>query len=273
MKLAVSNLAFSPADDANILTKLKVLGVEGIEVAPTRIGNWGSLTERTVGQYGNAVHGAGLQIPSLQALLFGTSGLQLLQDTASFDALGEHLRRVSAIGAQLGAGIGVFGSPNNRRRGRLDVADAFELGRDRLGALAAIVHAEGFSLGLEPIPSCYGCDFLETATETLAMITAVHHPGLKVHLDTACIALGGESISGAIRSAGGSIAHVQIAEPDLGPFDIPILEHSAAASALREVYDGWISIEMREQTSAPLEAVCTAVRFVQTTYLPVSKAD
>jgi hypothetical protein len=52
----------------------------------------------------------------MQALLFGTTGLNVFGDNKSQEAMLEHLRAVCRIGAGLGATKLVFGSPKNRDR-------------------------------------------------------------------------------------------------------------------------------------------------------------
>jgi sugar phosphate isomerase/epimerase len=264
MRLALSNLAIPSGVN---LSALRNLGLQGLEAAPTRIAPWESLTPAAARAYRAEADDAGLAIPSLQALLFGTAGLHLLADQSAFLAMAEHLRRVSEIGAVLGAGIGVFGSPGNRLRGDKPEQEAWALGRERLGVLARIVAESGFALGLEPVPPFYGGDFLTRAADVIRMVAEVDHPGLRVHLDTGCVMLGGDRIGAAVAEAAPSLGHFHIAEPKLGPFDAPQAEHAAAASALREAgYTGWVAIEMREQPDAPMAAIEVAVSFAKAVY-------
>ena len=268
MRLAVSNLAIPDSATAHDLAALPQRGVAGIEVAPTRIAPWDALTPPRLAAYRGRMADAGLMVPSLQALLFGTEGLHLLRDPAAFDAMLAHLRHVARVGVALGAGIGVFGSPRNRQRGAMPAEAAWALARDRFAVLARAVAEEGFSLGLEPVPPVYGGDFLTVADEVIRMVAEVNHPGLRVHLDTGCVLLGGDAIATAIAAAGPALGHFHVAEPKLGPFRHPQAEHAAAAAALRRAgYDRWITIEMLEQPDGAMEAVEAAVIFAQMTYL------
>lgn len=264
MRLALSNLAVPPGTP---LASLHGLGLDGLEVAVTRIAPWDALTQAALEAYRAEAADAGLAISSLQALLFGTTGLSLLGDSAAFAAMEAHLRRVSEMAAVLGATIGVFGSPRNRLRGEMPAAEAWALGRERLARLAAAVSQAGFSLGLEPVPPVYGGDFLTKADEVIRMVAEVDHPGLRVHLDTGCVTLGGGSIAAAIASSGAALGHFHIAEPKLGPFDTPLPGHQAAAAALRDAgYGGWLAIEMLEQPGDPMAAVRRAAGFARETY-------
>lgn len=269
MKLAVSNLAIPAGATLQDLIGLRQLGVAGIEVAPTRIAPWDALTPDYLASYRGRMTDAGLVIPSLQALLFGTEGLHLLQSDAAFEALLVHLRKVARIGVALGASIGVFGSPRNRLRGAMQAETAWQLASTRFSLLAYAMDNEGFSLGLEPVPAAYGGDFLCGADEVTKMVAEVDQPGLRVHLDTGCVLLGGGSIGPAIVAAGSAMAHFHVAEPKLGNFRQPVAEHDIAAAALRHSgYNQWIAIEMLESPEGMLE-VTRAIQTVANIYLNV----
>lgn len=264
MRLSVSNLAI-PADTP--LAPLAALGVQGLEVAPTRLAPWDAITPTMLDEYRARLDDAGLQASSLQALLFGTEGLHLLRSEAEFEAMLSHLRRVAEIGSRLGARVGVFGSPRNRQRGEMAQDAAWDLGRTRLARLAAAVAEQGFALGLEPVPPVYAGDYLTRADEVIRMASEIDHPGLVVHLDTGCVMLGGDSIAEAVAKAGPRLGHFHIAEPKLGPFDTPQCEHEAAAAALRAAgYQGWVAIEMLEQPAPAVRAVEVAVGFARRVY-------
>ncbi len=247
--IALSNLAFPQDVPAAFLAGLAAAGLEGIEVAPTRIAAWDALTPDVLREHRDMLAANGLRVSSLQALLFGAEGVALLEDRVAFDRLLEHLRRVAGIAGGLGARLGVFGSPRQRSRGALAPDVAFALGAERLRLLAETCWAEdGFVLGLEPVPAAYKGDFLVTAAEALAMVQAVDHPGLRLHLDTGCVLLGGDEIGPAVHVGAAWLAHFHAAEPGLSSFAAPVADHAGAAAALRDcAYPGWISIEMLQQ--------------------------
>jgi len=266
-RLSISNLAVSALELPEVLKDLYVSGIRGIEVAPTRLGCWADLSDKRLDSYRAMLEGHGLVVSSLASLCFDTVGLQLLGDRASFDRLRCHLQRVAVIGQRVGANTGVFGSPRNRLRGSLSMCDANELAHNRLLELAETVYTEGFSLGLEPVPSIYGADFLQSASEVIGMVASVNHPGLRVHLDTGCVLLGGDKITNAVAEASGLLVHFHIAEPQLGPFDAPIADHAGAADALVKInYDGWLAIEMIEQPIEPSLKVAEAISVAQRFY-------
>ncbi len=238
-----------------------------MEVAPTRIAPWAELDAVRLAAHRDELAAMGLAIPSLQALLFGAEGVALLGDADSFARLVAHLRRVARVGAALGAKVGVFGSPRQRGRGAMPADDAFDLGVERLRSAAEAAWEEGgLALALEPVPAAYGGDFLPGWRDCLAMVRAVDHPGLRLHLDTGCVALGGDSIAEAVRAGADVLAHFHAAEPKLAAFADPLPSHGEAALALRAArYGGWVAIEML-QAAQPEAAAERAVGFVRRTY-------
>jgi sugar phosphate isomerase/epimerase len=267
MRLAISNLAWPTDQDAAVFSRLERLGVSGVEVAPTRLGPWDSLPASLLTAYRARLEAAGLVVSSLQAVLFGQPALQLLGEGTAFDGMVEHWRHVADIGATLGAGVLVFGAPRNRLRGGMDPDVAWARARDRFQLLGDVTFPAGLTIGIEPVPSVYGGDFLTTWSDVLRMVQDVGHPGVRVHLDTGCVALGGGVIEVAIKESMELLAHFHAAQPRLGDFQDPLPGHAAAAAALRaEGYDHWLSIEMLEQSVDPAGAAEHAIRTVRGIY-------
>ena len=267
MRLSVSNLAWGPALQGPALALLARMGVEGVEVAPTRIAGWEAITPALLRQFRADLAAAGLRSSSLQAIFYGCPQAQLLGDAAGFAAMSEHCRRVAAIAAELGSGVAVFGAPRNRARGDQLMADALALAGERLHALGDIVQPAGLVLGMEPVPAHYASDFLMRASEAAALVRAVDHPAIRLHLDTGCVMLGGDSIGAAIVQDAPLLAHMHMAEPDLAGFAAPVADHVGASAALRRIgYAGWLAIEMREVEGRALAEVETAVAFARATY-------
>jgi sugar phosphate isomerase/epimerase len=248
------------------MDRLAALGVTGIEVAPTRIAAWDVLSVEVLTAYKRAATAAGLAIPSVQAIFFGRPDDQLLGETAAFRRMTEHMRRIGDIAGVLGAQIAVFGAPRNRNRGTLREDEAQKLAVERLRVLGDIAQAAGLALGLEPVPIQYGADFLLRAADIRRLVASCAHPGVRPHLDAACVTLSGDAIADEIIATHSDLAHYHIAEADLGPFEAPICPHEQAAGALREIgYNGWCVIEMREQNNG-FAAVEAAVQFAHRVY-------
>jgi D-psicose/D-tagatose/L-ribulose 3-epimerase len=267
MRLTISNLAWPANDDEAALARVRADGAAGVEIAPTRIAPWDELDERRLAQVRRRIEGAGLTVSSLQAILYNVPGAQLLGDARAFAAMGQHFKRVAEIAGALGAKVAVFGAPKNRVRGEMRPETASALAAERLARLGDCVAPHGLKLGVEPVPAAYGSDFLMVGAEVIELVREIDHPAVRVHLDTGCALLAGDSIADLIRSAGSLLTHFHASEPRLGPFAAPASDHAAAAAALESIdYRGWVSIEMLPSGDVSLVAVSEAIAFVRTTY-------
>ncbi|WP_374650913.1 sugar phosphate isomerase/epimerase family protein [Rhizorhabdus sp.] len=269
MKLALSNLAF-PADmpDA-VLSDLVEAGLGGLEVALTRIAPWVELTPARILEFRQRIADLGLQAPSLQAIFFGVEGGSLFGTEEQFARLAARLEHVTDFGALLGSSVAVFGAPGTRQTGDLPEAEAWAIGRDRLARLADIAGASDIRLGIEPVPSFYGGDFLRRWQDIAAMVREIGHSHLALHLDIGCVSLGEDDIVTAIEQTQDILCHYHVSERNLGAFAAPEFPHRAAAHALSATdYDHWISIEMALQADRPLDAIREAVAFAAAAYRP-----
>jgi len=268
MRLAVSNIAWAGDEQDAILAALPELGVTGIEIAPTMVWpGWEGATQEAARALRDSLAGQGFAVPALQSILFARPDLHVFGDAASRDALVAHISRVAALAGALGAGVMVFGSPRNRLRGDRAPERAMDEVVPLFRALAEACRNEGTTLGIEANPPQYGGDFLLRWTEAAELVARVDHPGVVLHLDTACTALAGDDPAAAATACAARIGHFHVSSPMLAPVDVASdIAHLAIAAALREGgYAGWVSIEMR-RTDTPLDTVRRAAAHVRACY-------
>lgn len=263
MRLAVSNIAWERADDDRVAEVLRAAGVDAVEVAPTKA--WPDPRQADVSaaqQEGARWRERGLEVMSTQSLLFGRPDLQLFTDEQSREGLLGHLEHVLALGTALGARAQVFGSPKNRRREGLPVAQAMEVATEAFRRLAATAERLGTTLVVEANPEHYGADFLTSAHDAALLVEQVGRPGVRLHLDTACMLLAGDDPAECVRRYAPLLAHVHLSEPELAPVGAtPSAVHAEVILALREVgYSGGVSVEMRPAPDA-VEAVRVAAGY------------
>jgi D-psicose/D-tagatose/L-ribulose 3-epimerase len=265
LRLAVSNIAWEPADDDAVAAVLRSEGVSAIEIAPTKWRKWPIETnaiERR--EYRRAWADRGMQIVSMQSLLFGRPDLQLFGPTRP--ALSDYIRGLMDMGADLGVRTFIFGSPKNRVRGDLPIADAMQIAADFFRLIGKHAAQRNTVVCIEANPPAYGCDFITTTAEAVALCTAVNHPGIAINVDLGGMTMSGEPPRETIVSASGMIGHFHASEPQLAELGAQA-DHAAAARGLAEIdYDKWISIEMREGD------VKAAVRLAKACYVIPSAA-
>jgi sugar phosphate isomerase/epimerase len=244
LKLAVSNIAWEPADDDAIAAVLRSEGVSAIELAPTKWRKWPIETNAVErAEFRRAWADRGMQIVSMQALLFGRPDLQLFGATRP--ALSDYIRGLLDMGADLGIHAFVFGSPKNRIRGDLPLEDAMEVAADFFRLIGKHAAQRGGVVCIEANPPEYGCDFITTTAEAVALCTAVNHPGIAINADLGGMTMGGEPPCETIVSAGRMIGHFHASEPQLAELGAQS-NHAEASRGLAEInYDKWISVEMK----------------------------
>jgi D-psicose/D-tagatose/L-ribulose 3-epimerase len=268
LRLAVSNIAWDVADDAAIAAMLVDERVGGIEIAPTK---WrerpleASATE--VAEYRLLWEDRGLPIVAMQSLLFGQPELQLFGDNGQRSAMLEYLKRMVDLGAALGARALVFGSPKNRQRGLLSDEEASAVALPFLREIGRYAESSGVAFCLEPVPARYGCDWVLTPEEALAVVRQVNVRGLFVNGDLGAMVLAGVDPGSCIHDAGVMMAHYHASEPEFVNLN-DVTAHLRAAEGLRAIaYGGWVSIEMARGSDGDRTAsLRDAVRLAKSAY-------
>ena len=267
MKLAISNIAWNTYEEAAALAAAREHGLTGIEVAPTKLWpEWRGASPAAAEEYARKLANEGFEIPALQSLLYATDGLELFASPEARRATLSHLEFVADLAVSFGARVLVFGSPKNRIRGAMAIADATQVAAEFFAQAGEICHERGVVLGIEMSPADYKCDFLNQSEDTVAFVRQVAHPGIQFHCDAAAMRLIFEDPESVINDAGNLLAHFHASEPFLADFSSPEGNHAVAAAALHDGgYDGWVSIEMVRSEPA-VEAVAAAAKFVSHTY-------
>lgn len=210
----------------------------------------------------------GIEITGMQALLFGTSGLNIFGSSTARDPMLARLGAVCRIAGLLGARRLVFGSPRNRDRTGFGDEEVLAQAVAFFRTLGTMAADEGVCICIEPNPSRYGCNFLTTTAEAARIVRAVDHAAIRLHLDTGTIAVNGEDPTMAVRANADIIGHVHASEPDLVPLGDGGSPHVEVARALRLALPGTIvSIEMVATKSEPhLQAIGRALAVACGTY-------
>lgn len=254
MKLAVSNIAWTPDEDATAAAVLQEFGVTRIEVAPTV--RWPApleVSEAEALAYRARWQVRGIEIVALQSLLFGRPDLTVFGPDETRAAMVDYLTGICRLAGWLGATRLVFGSPANRRPGPLTDAARDRIATAFFRAVGTAAAAHGTVVCIEPNPAEYGCEWIRSVREAAALVEAVDHPGFGLHLDAGGMLLHGDSvddIEAALAHPG--VGHVHASDPMLAPLgsghEGSAQWHQAVAGVLATAgYDGCVSLEMRRQ--------------------------
>jgi D-psicose/D-tagatose/L-ribulose 3-epimerase len=246
MRLAISNIAWDITEDETVAELLNRYGVDAIDIAP---GKYFPQPANATLEEMNAVKAwwskRGIEITGMQALLFGTKGLNVFGSVETQDALLQHLDGVCRIGAGLDAPRLVFGSPKNRDRSGLSDAETLSVAFSFFNRLGDIAGSHGVIICLEPNPTCYGANIMTTSAETAQMVSHIAHPAIRMQFDTGALAINNEDPAVVLQDCAHLIGHVHASEPNLLPLGDGGTDHGKMFTALAQYLPHHlVSIEM-----------------------------
>lgn len=246
MRLAISNIAWDVSEDEAIAALLKRYGVDAIDIAPGKY--FPQPTEATttgIRRVKDWWAENGIEITGMQALLFGTSGLNVFGTPDVQTAMLKHLDAVCRIGGELGAQYVVFGSPKNRDRSGLNNAEAMAAAVSFFRRMGDIAASHGVIMCLEPNPPCYGANFMTTSAETAQVVAQIAHPAIRMQFDTGALTINGEAPVTVLQECATLIGHIHASEPNLLPLGDGGTNHAQMAEALIEsLPNHLVTIEM-----------------------------
>jgi sugar phosphate isomerase/epimerase len=255
MRLAISNIAWDTAEDQLIATLLGCYSVDAIDVCPGKyFPDPANAANEDIARVKSWWSERGIEITGMQALLFGTTGLNVFGSPAAQDAMLQHLTAVCRIGAGLGAKRLVFGSPKNRDRTGLRDQQVMNVAVPFFRRLGDIAQSHGVLICLEPTPTCYGANFMTTSAETAQVVEQVAHLAVRMQLDTGALTINEEEPAIVLHDCAPLIGHVHASEPDLLPLGDGGTDHSKVIAALKQhLPNHVVSIEMLATKSEPHE--------------------
>lgn len=253
MRIAISNIAWEVGDDEAVAALLRQYRVDAIDIAPGKyFPDPRQATSVDISRVREQWAQRGVAITGMQALLFGTTGLNLFGPPAVQTALLAHLDAVCRIGAGLGATRLVFGSPKNRDRAGLSEAQTETMAVEFFRRLGDCASAYGVQVCLEPNPPCYGANFMTTSAETAAVVRQVAHSAIRMQLDTGAITINGEAAKQVIADCAPLIGHIHASEPNLVVLGDGGCDHDAVGRALKAILpDRLVTIEMLAAKQEP----------------------
>lgn len=264
MKLAVSNIAWEPQERLAAYEIISRNAITGLEIAPglflAAADDPFEPDAATMQRARREIAEAGLELVSMQSLLFGVEGAALFEGPEARDRLTRGMSRAIALAGELEIGNLVFGSPQQRKvpegmAMQAALAEAAEVFA-RMGDEAA---AAGTRIAVEFNPAAYGTNFLTHAEQAIDFVRRVDHPAVTLNFDLGAIYMNDafDRIETLISAAIGQIGHVHVSEPFLAPAPASAEDAVVLLQLLRDAgYGRWVSIEMKrpEGGLATLEA-------------------
>jgi sugar phosphate isomerase/epimerase len=253
MRLAISNIAWDVHEDEAVSRLLRRYDIDAVDIAPGKyFPQPAEATAAEVCRVRDWWAERGIEITGMQALLFGTSGLNVFGSAESQAAMLRHLDAVCRIGADLHAPRLVFGSPKNRDRSGLNDGEVMATAGSFFQQLGDIAAAHGVVICLEPNPTRYGANFMTTSAETARVVEHVCHPAIRMQFDTGALRINGEDPTDVLARSARWIGHIHASEPGLVPLGDGETDHDRAAGAVgRHLPKHTVSIEMLATQDEP----------------------
>lgn len=271
MKLAMSNIAWLPAERLDAYAILAEAEITGLEIAPGLFFHAAedpfvpnaAVAEAALAEAADV----GLTLVSMQSLLFGVTGAGLFDGPEARAAFITGMSRAIRLAGRFGIPNLVFGSPAQRRvPAGMAMADALEEGAAVFRQLGDLAAAEGTRMTIEANPAAYGTNFCNTLEEAEVFAALVDHPAVALILDLGAMHMNGHfaNVPARLPALTPRLNHVHVSEPDLAPAPADAAALAPVLQGLRASgYAKAVSIEMKRPAEG-LAAVRGAVqRLVQ----------
>jgi len=251
-RFAICNELFGKRPLAEVCSKLRTLGYEGIELAPFTLGeDPAALPPAGRAEAAAQIADAGLSFVGLHWLLSAPPGLHVTaRDERQRRHTWDYVGRLIDMCAELAHAshsknsVIVFGSPKQRSsNGGLSPKECVDIFRDELARAAPRAEAGGVTLLLEAL-SPSQTDVVTSLAEAVAVVEQIQSPAVQTMFDVHNAIDETEPHPELVRKFQSHIRHVHVNEMDgrePGMGDYPF---NALLATLAELdYPGWVSVE------------------------------
>ncbi len=260
MKYSISNIAWSADNDNEMYAFLKQQGIDGIEIAPTRL---------FVNPYDNLElaheyawmlkNKYGLTVSSMQSIWYGVKE-SIFGSEEERKFLVEYTKKAILFAESMGIKNIVFGCPRNRNMPEGDQRQNFEIAKAFFKELGDFALAHNTVLALEPNPVIYNTNFLNYTKDACEFVKQVCSDGLKVNIDMGTMICNKENPH-LVKTYKNLVNHIHISAPNLAVIQ-QCTEYKTLKKVLSKIdYEGYLSVEMGNCND--IEKVKQAVIFLK----------
>ena len=263
MKLCISNIAWSAPEDAPVYKLMKSYGVDGLEIAPTRLFPDAPYDQSAddIAKAKDDILSYGLTPIAMQSLHFGADGMAMFEGDKSRKALLEYTKKAVLFAENLGARILVFGSPKLRNIN--DIDKEYNIALDFFCELGEYAAGHGRCVCIEANPVEYNTNFINTTAAAYKLVCDAASSGFGLHVDTSTMIINGEDM-GIIGRIADKIKHVHISTPYLNGIDRAHDDfYKSFAQVLKQnQYKNYASVEMRRAQENNLGHIADVLSYV-----------
>lgn len=241
LKLGISNIAWDKENDLCVLSHLKELGYDAIEIAPTipfpdrpyeHIREANIWAQKILLEYD-------LKVCSLQSIWYGRQE-KMFGSIEERQSLLQYTKQAIEFAEAIGAGNLVFGCPKNRC---VEKETDIQIAIDFFGELGDYANRHNTVLALEANPVIYGTNFINSTIEAIELIKKVDCKGFLLNFDLGTLIFN-EEVLAELDENYTLINHVHISEPQLAQIKQRDIHRDLINGLLKHNYDKYVSIEM-----------------------------
>lgn len=269
MKLAVSNIAWPIDLNRQMYKNLQDLGIEALEIAPTKI--WPDIyaaDQTSVQDFLIEIQSYNLKVCGFHSLLYGTENLSIFAKNEDRIKTINYLKKLAELCHLTGGKTLVFGSPVARQKEHLHYNQALEQATEFFQELLSHCTKYNVVFVIEPL-STELCDFINNTTEALELITQVNHPKFQAHFDLQALIAADEINLNTFQNSQKHIKHFHINGTNLGPLKEEDKElHNKVTKLIHEIdYSNYISLEQRPDKDNPIKTCLDSIKIMRKYYV------
>ena len=249
----ISNIAWAKSDDEEMYRFLRDEGIEGIEIAPTRLFPEDPYIHlREAMDFRRRLYEKyGLSISSLQSIWYGRKE-NIWADENQREALMDYSKRAVEFANTLGCRNLVFGCPKNRNVG--ENKDA-EVELDFFRRLGEVAISFDTVFAIEANPVIYGTNYLNSTDEAYQLIKRITSDGIRLNYDLGTVKYNQERVETIVEMCG-YINHVHISEPGLSVIHFDESQDRLFTGLAVGNYRRYVSLEIKNQCNLYVVKSC-----------------
>ena len=240
MKISISNIGWDEKNDSDMYRYLHEIHVTGIEIAPTRIFKsfpYQKLKEAAAFQSRLELYE--LEISSIQSIWYGRTE-NIFHNQEELEILKNYTKEAIIFSQTIGSRNLVFGCPKNRAINKNSQNTLSDI-REFFKYLGDFAFEHNTCLSLEPNPTIYNTNFINTTASAFELVREIGCPGFKVNVDLGTILENKEDLEVLDFKW---INHIHISEPGLIAIQKRPEHREMLKMAYEAQYNGYFSIEM-----------------------------
>ena len=264
----MSNIAWSPEERLDAYGLLQGAGFAGLEIAPGLFFHEAddplAPDEASASRALEEARTAGLELVSMQSLLFGVTGAALFEGLEERQRFKVGISRAIDLAGRFDIPNLVFGSPRQRCvPDGMPMDSALTEAAELFGMLGDRAAAARTKIAIEANPAIYGTNFLNTLEDAISFVDLVDHPAVVAILDLGAMHINGDfaAVPRMIPNIASRLNHVHVSEPHLAPAPASANALTPVLKALRgHGYKGAVSIEMKRPDGGLAEVEAAIAR-------------